>query len=54
MSANCGSCGGSKTRKKEMKFVWSGPNNASQTFGTELEAKAKVMRSGGSYKAVPK
>lgn len=43
-----------KNRKKQ-KFVWLPPEGStlpSVTYNTEIEAKAKVLRKGGSYKPV--
>lgn len=40
-----------KKARAAQKFTWTGTNGEKMTFPTELEAKAKVMRSGGSYKA---
>jgi len=41
--------------RKSQKYLWTGVVNGEETsieYGTELEAKAKVMRKGGSYKPV--
>lgn len=36
--------------RKTQKYIWTGPGGETVEYGTELEAKAKVMRKGGSYK----
>ena len=45
-----------KNRKRQ-EYLWTPPEGSSlspQTYSTEIEAKAKVLRKGGSYKPVPK
>ena len=49
----CGGCLAKKANANK-KFVWTGPSGESQTYNTEIEAKAKKMRSGGTYRAVAK
>lgn len=37
-------------KRKTQKFVWtSGDGSQTTTYNSEIEAKAKVMRKGGSY-----
>lgn len=42
-------------KRKKMKYVWTGLNSAGEVitmeYGSEIEAKAKVLRKGGSYTA---
>ena len=43
--------------RKKMRYAWTPPEGSplpAQTYDTEIEAKAKVLRKGGSYKPVPK
>lgn len=42
------------TKKRRVKFVWTDPNDSTRTmdYSTEVAAKAKVTRKGGSYVAV--
>jgi len=36
--------------RKKYKYVWSSEDGSStMTYDTEIQAKAKVMRAGGSY-----
>ena len=37
-------------KRTSQKYVWTGADGQTVTYGTELEAKAKVLRKGGSYK----
>lgn len=48
-------CGCRKNANK--KFVWTPPEGsplATQEYATEIEAKAKMLRKGGSYTTVTK
>jgi hypothetical protein len=46
----CGACGSSKV--KAQTYTWtSADGKTTQSFRTEVEAKAKKARSGGDYKA---
>lgn len=41
--------------RRSQKYLWTGTVNGetvTQEYSTELEAKAKVLRKGGSYKPV--
>lgn len=41
--------------RKNQKYLWTPPASSGLepvTYNTEIEAKAKVMRKGGSYKTV--
>ncbi len=43
--------------RKRLSYLWTPPEGSAlkpMTYQTEIEAKAKVMRHGGSYKSVPK
>lgn len=45
-----------KNRKKQ-KYLWTPPEGSdlpAVEYGSEIEARAKVMRKGGSYKPVAK
>lgn len=35
--------------KKTQQFVWTGPDGSQITYDSEIQAKAKVLRKGGSY-----
>jgi hypothetical protein len=39
---------GNKNQSKS--YVWTAPNGSSKTFKTEVEARAAVIRNGGSYR----
>lgn len=39
-------------KRRKAKFVWTGPDGQTMTYGSEIEAKAKMMRKGGSYMRV--
>lgn len=45
MGCNCRKAGTSKT------FVWKAPDGREIVYRTEIEAKAAVVRNGGSYTA---
>lgn len=45
-------CGCTKRRKVE--FVWTGDDGTQFVYDTEIQAKAKVLRKGGSYVTRPK
>jgi hypothetical protein len=38
--------------RKDVKWVWTAPDGSQVTYKTEIEAKAKVLRKGGSYERV--
>lgn len=42
------------TKKRRVKFVWTDPDDSARTveYTTEVAAKAKVTRKGGSYTTV--
>lgn len=44
----CGACG-SRTAKKT--YVYTAPDGSTSVYASEVEARAKVARNGGSYKA---
>jgi len=40
------------TKRKKQRFLWTPPEGSDLSaveYGTEIEAKAKVLRKGGSY-----
>lgn len=40
--------------RKKATYVWTSPDGSqTMTYTTEIEAKAKMMRKGGSYVTVP-
>lgn len=40
--------------RKTQKYVWTSEDGTSTvTYNTEIEAKAKVIRKGGTYKPAP-
>lgn len=42
-------------KRNRNTYVWTSKDGAdTSTHPTEIEAKAKVMRKGGTYKSVPK
>lgn len=42
-------------KRKAVEYLWtSGDGTQTMTYSTEIQAKAKVLRQGGSYKPVPK
>lgn len=40
------------TKRKAVEYVWTDGTDT-VTYPTEIQAKAKVLRKGGSYKPVP-
>jgi hypothetical protein len=44
MGCNCGTNQAAKT------YVYTAPNGSTKTYRTEVEARAAVIRSGGSYR----
>ena len=46
MGCNCG------TKAATKKYVYTAPNGSTKTFNTEVEARAAVIRGGGSYRVV--
>lgn len=45
-------CGACASKNKKQTYTWtSADGRTKMAFNTEVEAKAKVARSGGSYKA---
>lgn len=43
------------SKRNRNTYVWTSSDGVTtSTHNTEIEAKAKVMRKGGSYKTVPK
>lgn len=36
-------------KKTSAQWVWTGPDGTTITYNTEIQAKAKVIRSGGTY-----
>jgi hypothetical protein len=40
--------------RKKSQYVWTSADGQTKvTYNTEIEAKAKVLRKGGSYKPLP-
>ncbi len=48
----CGGCAARRNRRANQKFQWTGPNGEKVTYSTEIEARARQIRSGGTYKPV--
>lgn len=42
---------GSKTQTAK-SYIYTAPNGSTKTFKTEVEARAAVIRSGGTYRVV--
>lgn len=47
-------CGCSGAKRQNVQYQYTSSNGDTQTVRTEIEAKALVIRNGGSYVAVPK
>jgi hypothetical protein len=45
MGCNCG-----KTKTAAREFLYTPPSGPTKTYRTEIEAKAAVIRNGGTYK----
>lgn len=37
------------TQRSTAKWLWTGPDGTTILYDTEIQAKAKVIRSGGTY-----
>lgn len=44
---------GCKSKGDNQKYKWTGSDGSTVTYDTELQAKAKVLRKGGTYTPVP-
>lgn len=38
--------------RADVAYLWTAPDGTQMTYNTEVEAKAKVLRKGGSYEKV--
>lgn len=48
----CTPCQARRQRLSGTKYLWTGADGTEVRYDTELAAKAKVQRKGGSYKPV--
>lgn len=50
----CGSCGGGRgSAAAQFKFVYKSPKGEQTTYENQFEARARVLREGGSWEKVP-